>query len=86
MAKLTITFENGKINKKLEFQNNIFEYTMKPSEHGMIGDKSSILHQFSEMYPYDVEDDVELIEHLENIDFGDEFQMNVAMEYVSSVE
>lgn len=85
MAKLTITFENGKINKKLEFQNNIFEYTMKPSEYGMIGDNPSMLCQFSNKYMDEV-DDMELMQHLDNIDFGDEDDMILAIDYLSSVE
>lgn len=85
MAKLTVTFENGKINKKLEFQNNVFEYTMAHSEFGMIADKQSILCQFTDKYTDDM-DDTELLEHLDNIDFGNEDDMIMAIDYLSLVE
>ena len=85
MAKLTITFENGEIKKELLFEGETFDYTMKPSGYGMKGDKPCILSQFEDKYGCDNMTD-ELIEYVDDIDFGDEGEIQAAIEYLSSIE
>lgn len=85
MAKLTITFENGEIKKELLFEGEIFAYTMKPSGYGMKGDKPCILSQFEDKYGCDNMTD-ELIDYVDNIDFGDEGEIQAAIDYLSSIE
>lgn len=85
MAKLTITFENGEIKKELLFEGETFAYTMKPFGYGMKGDKPCILSQFEDKYGSDNMTD-ELINYLENVDFGDEAEIQEAIEYLSGIE
>lgn len=85
MAKMTIEFQSEKIKKKLEFQGNEFEYTMLPTLYGMKADKPSIEDQFIEKYPNDVYDE-ELMDHVSNLDFGDEDDIKFAIDYLSSIE
>lgn len=85
MAKLTITFENGEIKKELLFEGETFAYTMKPSGYGMKGDKPCILSQFEDKYGCDNMTD-ELIYYVDNIDLGDEGEIQAAIDYLSSIE
>lgn len=85
MAKLTITFENGEIKRELLFEGETFGYTMKPSDSGMKGDKPCILAQFGDKYGYDNMTD-ELIDYIDDIDVGDEGEIQEAIEYLSSIE
>ncbi|WP_418775917.1 hypothetical protein [Intestinibacter bartlettii] len=85
MAKLTITFENGEIKKELLFEGEIFAYTMKTSGYGMKGDKPCILSQFEDKYGCDNMTD-ELIDYVDNIDVGDEGEIQAAIDYLSSIE
>ena len=85
MAKLTITFENGEIKKELLFEGETFDYTMKPSGYAMKGDKPCILSQFEDKYGCDNMTD-ELIDYVDDIDFGDEGEIQAAIEYLSSIE
>lgn len=85
MAKLTITFENGEIKKELLFEGETFAYTMKPFGYGMKGDKPWILSQFEDKYGSDNMTD-ELINHVDNIDVGNEGEIQEAIEYLSSIE
>lgn len=82
MAKLTMTFEDAKIKKVLEFRGKTYEYTMKPSMYGMRSDKPTIYAQLFEM----ADDDDDFLDSLENIDFGDEDDIIAAINYLTEIE
>lgn len=85
MAKLTMTFENKRIKKELSFKGEIFEYTMEPSVFGMKGNKPCMLSQYQEKFGA-IDEEGELAQHLDNIDFGDEDDILEALEYLSNME
>lgn len=51
----------------------------------MKGDKPCILSQFEDKYGCDNMTD-ELIDYVDNIDFGDEGEIQAAIDYLSSIE
>lgn len=83
MAKFTITFENETIKKELIFKGEKFDFTMEPFKFGMKANKASFLNQFEDKFG-NIDDD--LAEHLENLDFGNETEIQTAIEYLTDLE
>lgn len=84
MAKFTITFENETIKKELIFKGEKFDFTMEPFKFGMRANKPSFLNQVEEKFG-SIDDD-ELVEHLENLDFGNEDEIRTSVEYLTELE
>lgn len=83
MAKLTVTFENNEIKKELQFRGNLFAYTMKEVEGGKSGDAKCFEDQIQDTFGEEYE---ELLEAAERLDFGDEDEIEAALEVLTEFE
>lgn len=84
MAEFRITHtSDGRVKKELEYQENIFSYTMIPDEHGKTSDKKGFDYQVAERFP---DEDEEVLDALSDIGFADEDEIEEILSFISEFE
>lgn len=83
MAKLTITYENKEVKKELLFRNELFDYTMIPTEYGSTSNKQDLATQVENKFEDIDEDALGLIDQIDNEFFDLEDLLMELEEYES---
>lgn len=83
MAKFIRTFENGETKNELHFKGEVFTYTMQAAPYGKKADKKCFDAQIQEKYG---DDDEEVLEAADRIDFGDDDDIEEALLVLSEAE
>lgn len=83
MAKLVVTYEGNTIKRKLIFNGDTYTYTMLPTETGKISDVPAFDTQIKDKYP---EIDEEILQAAEKFSFGDDEEIEEALEFLTDVE
>ena len=83
MAKLIVTYEGNEIKKELHFKNEIFTYTMKPTNGGKTSDAKAFDSQLEDKFG---DEDEEMLEAASQLDFGDEDEIEEALSILHEAE
>lgn len=85
MAKLTITHKDDIVVKTLLFRNKRIDVRTRPNiKLGWVRE-GTFLDQYNHLFE-EVEPNSKLSLHLHNLDYGDEKEVNAAVQYLTDIE
>jgi uncharacterized membrane protein YcgQ (UPF0703/DUF1980 family) len=84
MAEYKITYTpDGRVKKELNFKGFNFSYSMIPDEYGKTSDKKGFDSQVSIQFP---DEDEDVIDALDELDFADEDEIEEILTLLSEYE